>query len=219
MDSLVKAGHMEWQGSLRATYNEYLHPDVLDYESYEMWEKVSDASIPDLFQFSTAVGLQAAQRIKPHSLIEMSTANSIMRLMVTEEGAEQPIDTYIRFKNDINEWYKLMREDYHLTEDEIKVMEKYLLHLYGVGDTQEVVMQISMDEKACGFDVAQSNQLRRAIAKKDKDLQAEMKEYMFSHGQELGTSMNLLNYVWNEVIGKQLGLDKNWAQVKLGKRM
>lgn len=210
---------MEWQGSLRDTYNKYLHPDVLDYETYDMWELVGGNSVPDLFQFSTQVALQAARAIKPHSLVEMATANSIMRLMVTGEGAEQPQDTYVRFKNDINEWYKLMRDDYHLTEDEIKVMEKHLLHLYGVGDTQEVVMQISMDEKVCGFDVAKSNKLRKSISKKNKELQAEMKEYMFSHGQELGTSMNLLNYVWNEVIGKQLGLDKNWAQVKLGKRM
>lgn len=33
MDLLIEAGHMQWQGSLRATYNKYLHPDVLDYET------------------------------------------------------------------------------------------------------------------------------------------------------------------------------------------
>ena len=153
----------------------------------------------------TQVGLQAAQRIKPHSLIELATANSIMRLMVTDEDAEQPIDTYIRYKNDISQWYDCMRNQYHLTEDEIHIVEPYLKPVYGVGDTQEIVMELAMDEHISGFDVAQSNKLRKGISKKDKGLQAKMKDMFFTHGREIGTSDNLLNYIWKEVVGKQLG--------------
>ena len=205
MNLLIDAGYMKWQGSLRATYNKYLHPDVLDYDTKEMWDMVAKNDVTDLFQFDTAVGLQAAKRIKPHSLIELATANSIMRLMVSGEGAEQPIDTYIRYKNDINEWYKCMRDEYHLTESEIKILEKYLLPVYGVGDTQEIVMEISMDDHISGFNVTQSNKLRKGIAKKDEKLQEAMKKMFFEHGKEIGTSENLLNYIWKEVIGKQLG--------------
>ena len=125
--------------------------------------------------------------------------------MVSEPGAEQPIDTYIRYKNDINQWYSCMRDDYRLTEEEIKILEPYLLPVYGVGDTQEIVMELSMDEHISGFDVAQSNKLRKGISKKDKDLQAKMKKMFFEHGKEIHTSENLLNYIWKEVIGKQLG--------------
>jgi len=205
MDMLVEAGHMEWQGSLRATYDKYLYPDVLEYENKEMWSWVEKNYVTDLFQFDTAVGLQAAQRIKPKSLIELATANSIMRLMVSGENAEQPIDTYIRYKNDINQWYSCMRDEYHLTENEIKTVEPYLLQVYGVGDTQEIVMEISMDEHISGFDVAQANKLRKGISKKDKDLQAAMKKMFFEHGKEINTSENLLTYIWIEVVGKQLG--------------
>lgn len=205
MNLLIDAGYMKWQGSLRATYNKYIHPDVLDYDTKEMWDMVAKNDVTDLFQFDTAVGLQAAKRIKPHSLIELATANSIMRLMVSGEGAEQPIDTYIRYKNDINEWYKCMRDEYHLTESEIKILEKYLLPVYGVGDTQEIVMEISMDDHISGFNVTQSNKLRKGIAKKDEKLQEAMKKMFFEHGKEIGTSENLLNYIWKEVIGKQLG--------------
>lgn len=205
MNLLIDAGYMKWQGSLRATYNKYLHPDVLDYDTKEMWDMVAKNDVTDLFQFDTAVGLQAAKRIKPHSLIELATANSIMRLMVSGEGAEQPIDTYIRYKNNINEWYKCMRDEYHLTESEIKILEKYLLPVYGVGDTQEIVMEISMDDHISGFNVTQSNKLRKGIAKKDEKLQEAMKKMFFEHGKEIGTSENLLNYIWKEVIGKQLG--------------
>lgn len=205
MELLLKSGHMEWQGTLRGTYNKYLHPDVLDYDTKEMWDWVSENKVMDLFQFDTPVGLQAARRIKPHSLVELAAANSIMRLMVSEPGAEQPIDTYIRYKNDINQWYSCMRDDYRLTEEEIKILEPYLLPVYGVGDTQEIVMELSMDEHISGFDVAQSNKLRKGISKKDKDLQAKMKKMFFEHGKEIHTSENLLNYIWKEVIGKQLG--------------
>lgn len=205
MNLLIDAGYMKWQGSLRATYNKYLHPDVLDYDTKEMWDMVAKNDVTDLFQFDTAVGLQAAKRIKPHSLVELATANSIMRLMVSGEGAEQPIDTYIRYKNDINEWYKCMRDEYRLAESEIKILEKYLLPVYGVGDTQEIVMEISMDDHISGFNVTQSNKLRKGIAKKDEKLQEAMKKMFFEHGKEIGTSENLLNYIWKEVIGKQLG--------------
>ena len=125
--------------------------------------------------------------------------------MIDKESAEQPIDTYIRYKNDIGEWYNCMRQEYHLTEDEIHTVEPYLKPTYGVGDTQEVVMQLSMDPKISGFNVKQSNLLRKGISKKDKGLQAEMKKMFFDHGKEIGTSDNLLNYIWDEVVGKQLG--------------
>lgn len=205
MNLLLQSGHMEWQGTLRDTYDKYLHPDVLDYDTKEMWDWVAEGKVIDLFQFQTMVGIQAAKRIKPHSLEEMAAANSIMRLMVTEEGAEQPIDTYIRFKDDISQWYKLMREDYHLTEDEIHTVEPYLKSVYGVGDTQEIVMEISMDGNISDFNVAESNKLRKGIAKKKVELQKTMKEFFFKRGKEIGTSDNLLNYIWKEVVGKQLG--------------
>lgn len=204
MDMLVEAGYIKWQGSLRSTYDKYLHPDVLDYDTEEMWDWIGDNRCTDLFQFDTQVGLQSAKKIKPHSLVDLATANSVMRLMVSEEGAEQPIDTYIRYKNDLNEWYKDMNK-YHLTDHEIEIMEKYLKSSFGVGATQEDVMEICMDPEVANFNVTQSNKLRKSISKKRKDLQQEMKEKVFDAGQKLGTSRNLLNYFWHEVVGKQLG--------------
>ncbi len=205
MELLVDKGYMEWQGSLRATYDKYLHPDVLDYDSPEMWDAVGEGKITNLFQFDTNIGKQAIQKIKPRSLVDLATSSTIMRLMVSEEGAEQPMDTYVRYKNNIEEWYSCMRNDYHLTEEEIKVLEKYLLSSFGLGPTQEDVMQISMDEKIAGFDVKESNLLRKGISKKDKNLQHKMKDMFFNKGHEKGASDNILNYVWKEVVGKQLG--------------
>ena len=66
-------------------------------------------------------------------------------------------------------------------------------------------MELSMDEHIANFDIAESNKLRKSIAKKKKDLQAKMKKEFFQRGSEIGTSRNLLNYIWKEVVGKQLG--------------
>ena len=204
MDYLIEYGKIEWQGSLRKTYNKYLHPDVLDYDTPEMWDMVGRGEITDLFQFDSPVGRVAIDKIKPRSLVELATASSVMRLM-EKDGEEQPIDTYVRYKNDISQWYDCMRNDYHLTEDEIKIIEKYLLKFHGIGATQEDVMLISMDEKISGFDVKNSNILRKGISKKDKQVQYNMKEKFFTDGLANGASENLLNYVWEQVVGKQLG--------------
>ena len=42
---------MQWQGTLRDTYNKYLHPDVLDYETKEMWDWIAENKVMDLFQW------------------------------------------------------------------------------------------------------------------------------------------------------------------------
>lgn len=204
MDYLIEYGKIEWQGSLRKTYNKYLHPDVLDYDTPEMWDMVGRGEITDLFQFDSPVGRVAIDKIKPRSLVELATASSVMRLM-EKGGEEQPIDTYVRYKNDISQWYNCMRNDYHLTEDEIKIIEKYLLKFHGIGATQEDVMLISMDKEISGFDVKNSNILRKGISKKDKQVQHNMKEKFFTDGLANGASENLLNYVWEQVVGKQLG--------------
>lgn len=56
LEYLMKSSKIEWQGSIRETYNKYLHPDVLDYTNNEMWDACSNGQIIDLFQFITPVG-------------------------------------------------------------------------------------------------------------------------------------------------------------------
>lgn len=60
IDYLIKGGQIEWQGSYRDTYNKYLHPDVLEYDNQEMWDKCSNGQIIDLFQFITPVNSELA---------------------------------------------------------------------------------------------------------------------------------------------------------------
>ena len=161
LDMLLEHGEIEWQGSLRATFNRYLHPQNIDFNEPKLYEMLGSGEVMDLFQFSTEVGHQAAIKVKPKNLLETAAANSLMRLM--SEGGEQPIDTFIKYKNDISLWYEEMR-NYGLNDEEIKAMEEHLLKLNGVADTQESVMLLSMDKRIAGFDVKWANKLRKAIA-------------------------------------------------------
>ncbi|PHA03043.1 DNA-dependent DNA polymerase [Bacillus pseudomycoides] len=202
LDQLLENNEIEWQGSLKATYNKYLHPDVIEYEDKNLWDMVGQGEIMDLFQFSTEVGHGAAVKVKPQNLLEAAVTNSLMRLMA--EGEEQPVDTYVRYKNDINLWYQEMKE-HGLTDDEIAVMERHLKDIYGVADTQEVVMQMVMDKNISNFDIKESNFLRKGIAKKKANVLKEVQDLFFKKGREAGTSENLLKYVWNVQIKRQLG--------------
>lgn len=202
LDTLIDHKEIEWQGTLRETFDKYLHPDNIDMKNPKLYEMLGNGSVMDLFQFSTEIGLQSAIKVKPSNLLETAVANSLMRLM--SDGEEQPIDTFIRFKNDISLWYQEMRK-YGLNNEEIAIMEKHLLKLNGVADTQESVMLLSMDEKIAGFDVNWANKLRKAIAKKSTKDMAECYDRFFIQGKQLGAREELLHYVWDVQIKRQLG--------------
>ena len=203
LDFMLEEQIIKDQGSLKANYDKYLHPDVLDYKTPEMWEMVGNNDIIDLFQFDTEVGLAAAKLVKPKNLLELAVANSLMRLMSASDK-KQPLEEYKAFKEDINLWYEEMRLS-GLKQNEIQVLEKYLKSIYGVADTQEIVMQLSMDPQISNFSIPEANKLRKAIGKKSEKVMLETKKDFFEKGKSAGASDALLNYVWNVQIKRQLG--------------
>ncbi|WP_324658694.1 DNA polymerase III subunit alpha [Bacillus velezensis] len=202
LDQLIENKEIEWQGNLKETYKKYIHPDVIEYEDPRLWEMAGNGEVMDLFQFSTEVGHQSVIKVKPKSLLEAAVTNSLMRLM--SDGEEQPVDTYVKYKNNMSLWYEEMR-NYGLSNAGIKVVERYLKDIYGVADTQEVVMQMVMDKDIAGFDIKESNYLRKSIAKKKEDVLKEVQNLFFKKGKEVGASDALLNYVWNVQFKRQFG--------------
>ena len=91
MNLLLEDDIFEWQGTLRDTYNKYIHPDVIEYDDRGMWDSLYRREIPACFQFDTLVGGQAIQQIHPISLAELTAGNGLMRLMANEDG-ELPVD-------------------------------------------------------------------------------------------------------------------------------
>lgn len=197
MELLLENGEIEWQGTLRKTFNKYFHPEVIDKDDPKMFEMVGEANIPDLFQFSTQIAQSAIHKAKPKNLIELLSINSLIRLM-TVDSDEQPIDTFIRYKKNLDLWYQDMR-NFGLNEDEIKVFEKHLKHLNGVSDTQESIMLMAMDENLSGIDLTLANKLRKAVAKKKRELAEEIKIELYKFAVNLGVNKVAVDYLWVQI--------------------
>lgn len=202
MDLLLKDNKMEWQGNLKATYDKYLHPTVLEYDREEMWQLLYSGEVINAFQFETNVGRSALLKVQPHNLQEVIVTNSLMRLSC--EG-EQPIDRFVKHKANINLWYDEMRE-HGLNEQEMEVMKEHLLKAYGVANTQEDIMRLSMDSRIANFTLVGANKLRKAVAKsKAKDSIESVRQDFINSGLANGNRIEILNYVWDVQIVPMLG--------------
>lgn len=202
MEMLLKNNKIEWQGTLRKTYNKYLHPDILDFKSKKMWDILCKGEMLSAFQFESNVGEQAIKLIQPQNLIDAANGNTVMRLMV--DNGEQPLEKFVRYKNNISEWYKDM-EKFGLNKQQINIMEKHLLQDNGVCSSQERMMLLTMDKDVAGFGVIESNKLRKGVAKKQQKLIDEAKKMFFEWGKNANAPQILLEYIWNEQIAMQLG--------------
>ncbi len=178
---LLKDHQIEWQGDLRSTYNKYLHPDIIDTKNQDMWDKMAAGKIANLFQFETPVGGTCIKKAKPNTVRQLAEINSIMRLQA--DSGEQPIDRYVRFRKDINEWYKEMDEA-GLTKNEQEILKKYLAPSFGVSGSQEVLMEILMDPKICNFTLGEANLARKAIAKKQAKKIIQLKKDFYEKGSQ-----------------------------------
>lgn len=202
MDELIAAGKIEWQGSLRDTYEKYIHPDVLDMNDPEQFELLYQGEIFDAFQFDSAVGSQAVKKIHPVTFNELQAGNSLMRL--SAESGESPLDKYVRHKANIEEWYQEM-EKAGLTPEEQELLKRHLGHNYGMCDTQEGMMMLSMDPAISAFGLKDANKLRKGVAKKSKKVIEEC-WVMFEKGcAETGCSENMKTYVWEVLFRPQFG--------------
>ena len=183
MEILLKNGEIEWQGSLRATYNKYLHPDVLDYDDPTIWDAIAENRITDLFQLDSNVGRICVKRTRPKTITQLGAANAVMRLM-GEPGQETPIDRYVRFRNDINEWYKEM-DEWGLTKEEQKVLEHYLLPKFGNAVEQEDMCELVMSKDISNFSLRDSVKLRKAVSKKKrKEIEKYKKKFFEAADKE-----------------------------------
>lgn len=194
LELMEKDGVIESKGSLKNTFNEYLHPRVLNHEDKRYYELASKGVVNDTFQFNTNIGIETLKRIKPENFEQFSAANSLMRLQ-SQEGKEPPMDIFIKHKENIQTWYDEM-EDWGLNKDEVKVMEEHVGHTLGVSPVQEQAMALSGDPRVSNFSVQEQNKLRKAIAKPKGAALDEVKTLFYQKGKEQGTSKNLLDYVW-----------------------
>ena len=202
LNLLLENKKIKWQGSLRKTYNHYLRYDVLEQDDKKMWDLLP--TMVNAFQYDSRAGQDALRKVGAQNLIELTLANGLMRLAVPE--GEQPMDKYVRYRKDINEWYKDMT-DYGISQKEQEILKNLLSPYYGLMIAQATMMKVLMDKRVCGFTLKQSDRARKAVAKKNAEAMAETEKLLYEKGAECGRSKAFLNYLWNV----QIEMSKSYA--------
>lgn len=202
LNLLLEDKKIDWQGSLRKTYNYYLCYDVLEQDDKKMWELLP--TMVNAFQYDSRAGQDALRKVGAQNLIELTLANGLMRLAVPD--GEQPMDRYVRYRNNINEWYQDMT-DYGIGQDEQEILKDLLSPYYGLMIAQATMMKVLMDKRVCGFTLKQSDRARKAVAKKNAEAMAETEKLLYEKGAECGRSKAFLNYLWNV----QIEMSKSYA--------
>lgn len=203
LDLLLADNLIEWQGDLKSTYDKYLHPDILIRDDPEMWHKVWRNEIIDIFQMDSTVGKQSLSLVKPENIPQMAAVNALMRL-IPEKGNKTPTEEYVMYKQH-PELIKKEIYDLSATDKEKEILFNFMKDYNGVLESQEGAMLAVMIPEFTNYDVPHANKIRKIIAKKKmKEITSARQEY-FETGLANGVSEDILKYIWDVQIKRQLG--------------
>ena len=205
---LCEQGYIEKKETLKETYENVIGIYNLVREAPQMWQMVWNHEIQSLFQMEKQSGIQGIALTHPQSVDDLAVLNSVIRLMAQEKGAEQPLNKFARFKNDIQLWYDEM-DRYGLTKEEQKLLEPVVKLSYGISESQEKFMQLVQMPECGGFDLTWADKLRKSIAKKNPAAYEELQKEYFETVEKKGLSKNLCNYVWNVLVATSRGYGFN----------
>ena len=204
LDLLCDYGYVERKATLRETYESAIGLYNLERSAPEMWNMVQNHKVMSLFQMEKASGITGIALTHPKSVDELAVLNSVIRLMAPEKGAEQPLDTWARYRMDINEWYREMRQ-YGLNEEQIEWLSNNSAITNGICECQEGMMSLLQDERLGGNDLSFADKCRKAIAKKQGKLFDECEQAYFKNAEDKHCEMNLVHYVWDVLFRVQRG--------------
>ena len=183
---------------LRALYNKYIHPEVINTEDQRIWDHLAAGDVMDVFQFSTGVGLAIAKKLKPQNPMEMTAANAMMRLM-SEKDKESQQDRFVRIqKQGLDVFDKEMRQA-GLDDRMIELMHKHCDQYWGCCAIQEQMMELLMD--VAGFTLGEANNARKIVGKKQMDKIPELREQVYGKFDRVQSA----NYFWENAVAPQLG--------------
>ena len=204
IDLLSDQNLIQKKETLKETYEDVIGIYNLERNNLDMWKMVWHHDIQSLFQMEKQSGIQGIALTHPQSVDDLAILNSVIRLMAQEKGAEQPLNKFARFKENINLWYQEMN-NYGLTEEEQKVLEPVVKISYGICESQEKFMKLVQMPECGGFDLTWADKLRKSIAKKNPAAYEALQEEYFKNVEEKGLSKNLCNYVWNVLVATSRG--------------
>ncbi len=164
LDLLIKYGYVKKQKTLKETYEQIIGIYNIERDDPKMWEMVWSNQIISLFQMEQQSGIQGIALIKPKSVYELAVLNSVIRLMAPEKGAEQPLEMWARYRQDITQWYQEMA-DFGLTKEEIDWLAHHKAITDGICESQEGLMSLVQEPRLGQHSLAYSDRVRKGIAK------------------------------------------------------
>ena len=208
LDLLAEQNYIDGTKPLRQLYEDTIGIYNLERTAPDMWKMVWNHDILSLFQMEKQSGVQGIALVKPESVDDLATLNSVIRLMAQEKGAEQPLNKFARFKKNINLWYKEMK-DYGLTKEQMEILEPVVKLSYGICESQEGFMQLVQMPECGGFNLTWADRLRKSIAKKNPAEYEKLQKEYFATVAEKGLDQKLCNYVWNVLVATSRGYGFN----------
>ena len=208
IDLLCDYGYVKRKKTLKETYEDIIGIYSLERVAPEMWKMIWEHKVTSLFQMEKQSGIQGIALTHPQSVDELAILNSVIRLMPQEKGAEQPLNKFARFKNDISLWYKEMK-DYGLTEEEMKVLEPVVKISYGICESQEKFMELVQLPECGGFNLTWADKLRKSIAKKNPEAFLKLQDEYFKTIKEKQLDEKFCKYVWYVLVCTSKGYGFN----------
>ena len=199
-DLLVQDNLIQKQEDFRTTFNKYFSVDNLDDSNQDMYDKLFNGEVIEAFQFSAPQGEKGLKQVNARNVTDLVSASALIRLR--SDSTEQPLQKYVRFRNDHQEWENEMIDN-GLTSEERTVLHELLDDYNGICLSQEKLMVLSM--KIAGFDLGEANKIRKAIAKKNAKLQEIQHDHFMEKGLALGRRKEFLDYVWKYCVEIQKG--------------
>lgn len=208
IDLLCEYGYAKKKDTLKETYESLIGIYNLEREDEKMWKMVLNHEINSLFQMEKQSGINGIAALKPTSVDDLATLNSVIRLMAQEKGGEMPTEKLARFKANPSLWDKEM-EEWGLSLEERKLLHSVLDTSYGICESQEGFMTLVQIPECGGFDLTWADRLRKSIAKKNpKEFDQLTVEY-FDNCEKKNLSRNLCDYVWKVLVAYSRGYGFN----------
>jgi len=153
------------------------HINIADEKTYQLY---CQGKTTATFQFESAGMQKYLKDLQPSKFEDLIAMNALYR-----PGPMSYIPLFIARKHGRSE----------IVYD-IPIMERYLKDTYGITVYQEQVMLLS--RLLAGFSRGESDTLRKAMGKKQKDKMEEMKEKFFLGGEAKGHNRKTLEKIWGD---------------------
>ncbi len=158
---------------IKQNHSKVIDIDKIDLNDQEVYKLFSNGNTVGIFQFESRGMRDYLKKLNPTCIEDLIAMNSLYR-----PGPMANIPEFIDRKNN-NKEIKYLHSD----------LEPILKETYGIIVYQEQVMQIG--SMIGGFTLAQSDEMRKAMGKKKKDLMATFKIDFIKGAQDKGLSQEL----------------------------